>query len=173
MRDHILVQIAKNGSGLETALKSTKKEIHTEIRTFKCESCGKSFKRNNHLKYHKLVHKSEKPFSCMQCGKTFSQSSNRNTHMKAHNKDTTFSCDQCDAKFYSQNGLKNHTNIIHSGRSFHCDECGQSFTSHSYLNTVHKRKNILVDRNHFFALNAKSQWIARSILMNITIAIQG
>ena len=45
-----------------------------------------------------------------------------------------------------------------------------------WLTTFVTRKtsaNMYDFSNHFCALNAKSQWIARSILMNITITIQG
>ena len=40
MRDHILVQIAKNGSGLETALKSTKKKSIQKLELSNVKAVG-------------------------------------------------------------------------------------------------------------------------------------
>lgn len=61
--------------------------------TCKAPSCGKVFKRSEHLKrHHRSIHTTEKPFPCPipTCSKRFSRSDNLNQHIRIHrhNKDS-------------------------------------------------------------------------------------
>lgn len=40
---------------------------------FRCDYCGSSFGRQEHLTRHKRSHTREKPFNCTKCGKSFSR----------------------------------------------------------------------------------------------------
>ena len=58
-------------------------------RLYKCEdpSCGRSFKRFQHLQRHMLCHTGERPYVCTfpNCGKSFSRADNLSVHQKRHN----------------------------------------------------------------------------------------
>lgn len=57
-----------------------------KIRAFVCPlfSCGRLFKRMEHLKRHLRTHTMERPFACSKCNKRFSRSDNLNQHMRTH-----------------------------------------------------------------------------------------
>ena len=57
-----------------------------KIRAFVCPlfSCGRFFKRMEHLKRHLRTHTMERPFACSECNKRFSKSDNPNQHMRTH-----------------------------------------------------------------------------------------
>ncbi len=56
------------------------------VRCARCSSCGRLFKRMEHLKRHLRTHTLEKPFACARCAKRFSRSDNLNQHMRTHEK---------------------------------------------------------------------------------------
>ncbi|KAI8643976.1 hypothetical protein BD408DRAFT_312486, partial [Parasitella parasitica] len=53
---------------------------------FECplSSCGKIFKRLEHMKRHLRTHTMERPYMCDLCGKRFSRSDNLAQHKKTH-----------------------------------------------------------------------------------------
>jgi hypothetical protein len=57
-------------------------------RMFQCplDTCGRLFKRLEHLKRHVRTHTQERPYACTQCGKRFSRSDNLTQHIKIHDK---------------------------------------------------------------------------------------
>jgi len=59
-----------------------------KVRAFVCPlySCGRLFKRMEHLKRHLRTHTMERPFRCPKCGKRFSRSDNLSQHLRTHEK---------------------------------------------------------------------------------------
>ncbi|SMN21754.1 similar to Saccharomyces cerevisiae YMR037C MSN2 Transcriptional activator related to Msn4p [Maudiozyma saulgeensis] len=56
---------------------------------FTCTTCGKSFRRSEHLRRHiRSVHSQERPFACTLCDKKFSRSDNLSQHLKTHRKNS-------------------------------------------------------------------------------------
>ncbi|KAI0299048.1 STE like transcription factor-domain-containing protein [Multifurca ochricompacta] len=57
-----------------------------KVKAFSCPlySCGRLFKRLEHLKRHLRTHTMERPFQCPGCGKRFSRSDNLTQHMRIH-----------------------------------------------------------------------------------------
>ncbi|KAH9990374.1 hypothetical protein BJV77DRAFT_924045, partial [Russula vinacea] len=55
-------------------------------KAFSCPlfSCGRLFKRLEHLKRHLRTHTSERPFQCQICRKRFSRSDNLTQHARIH-----------------------------------------------------------------------------------------
>ncbi|GJE95591.1 STE-domain-containing protein [Phanerochaete sordida] len=47
-------------------------------------SCGRMFKRMEHLKRHLRTHTLERPYQCQRCKKRFSRSDNLNQHLRTH-----------------------------------------------------------------------------------------
>ncbi|KAG6879578.1 hypothetical protein C0992_001192 [Termitomyces sp. T32_za158] len=58
----------------------------TKSKAFVCPlfSCGRMFKRMEHLKRHLRTHTMERPYACPQCNKKFSRSDNLNQHLRTH-----------------------------------------------------------------------------------------
>ncbi|KAK3704671.1 hypothetical protein QZH41_006744 [Actinostola sp. cb2023] len=88
---------------------STHKLIHSDHKPFPCSYCGKKFLRKSDMKKHTLMHTGAKPFQCKQCGKVFSQSSNMLTHMRRHTGIKPFPCKICGRRFYRKVDVRRHT----------------------------------------------------------------
>lgn len=57
---------------------------HNGVRDFTCESCGKAFKRKNHLEVHRRTHTGETPLQCEVCGYRCRQRASLTWHMRRH-----------------------------------------------------------------------------------------
>lgn len=59
---------------------------NSTVKGFSCPllSCGRLFKRLEHLKRHVRTHTQERPYECSRCAKRFSRSDNLTQHYKTH-----------------------------------------------------------------------------------------
>ena len=56
----------------------------SDFSAFKCEQCGMTYSRLEHLSRHERRHKEEKPFLCLVCNKSFGRRDVLNRHMTIH-----------------------------------------------------------------------------------------
>lgn len=70
----------------DTSNNNTDDDTNIPVRYFNCPlpSCGKHFKRLEHMKRHLRTHTMERPYLCDLCGKRFSRSDNLAQHKKTH-----------------------------------------------------------------------------------------
>uniref|UniRef100_A0A915C034 C2H2-type domain-containing protein n=1 Tax=Parascaris univalens TaxID=6257 RepID=A0A915C034_PARUN len=65
------------------ALSAHIRSVHTHIRPYKCEQCGKSFVRRNDLRTHETMHLANWDFVCETCGQKFRCAAYLKRHSKS------------------------------------------------------------------------------------------
>ncbi|XP_032064312.1 zinc finger protein 429-like [Thamnophis elegans] len=80
-------------------------------KSYHCTECGRSFRQNYHLSYHKQTHTGEKPYKCSECGKGFTLSSGLTSHKRIHTGEKSFKCLECGKSFCRNSSLISHKKI--------------------------------------------------------------
>ena len=112
--------------------------IHTSVKSYACDTCGKSFARSSNLTVHERTHSGVKPFTCDTCGKSFTQSSILKLHERIHTGVKSYACDTCGKSFARSSTLIVHERTHSAVKPYTCDTCGKSF-AHSGTLIVHER----------------------------------
>lgn len=81
---------------------------HKLERRFKCEDCGATLKRKEHLDQHKRGHSTERPFVCNICMKGFKRNEHLTRHYVIHTGDKNFTCQECGKAFSRKDHLHKH-----------------------------------------------------------------
>ncbi|XP_037924538.1 transcription factor Sp4 isoform X2 [Hermetia illucens] len=103
-----------------------------------CSTCGKSFKKKEHLAQHMKLHAGLRPFKCTEgdCNKAFSRKEHLMRHIVSHTGKKMFSCDLCQKFFSRKDNLNKHkrTHTEQGGNSgqFVCEICNKSFVVKMY-----------------------------------------
>lgn len=72
---------------------------NSDLRLFKCLTCGKDFKQKSTLLQHERIHTDSRPYGCPECGKRFRQQSHLTQHLRIHANEKPFSCAYCPRSF--------------------------------------------------------------------------
>jgi len=109
----------------------TMMHVKPNKKTFKCETCDKSFVDNYKLKVHITSHTGEKAFQCPSCDQTFRLKPMLKRHEDVHHTKTNLSyCDKCSRTFNTKRGLQTHLGSFHGDElGFKCDFCNSRFFS--------------------------------------------
>lgn len=75
-------------------------------------SCGRMFKRMEHLKRHLRTHTLERPFQCPRCSKRFSRSDNLTQHVRTHTRDGNDADIESESVEEEQEQLEGYINSI-------------------------------------------------------------
>ena len=127
--------------------------IHAAEKGFTCETCNRSFKRQQELNRHtRTVHAENKPkkeITCETCNRSFKRQQELNRHtwtVHAENKPKKeIACETCNRSFKRQQELNRHTWTVHAEnkpkKEITCETCNRSFKRQQELNrhtwTVH------------------------------------
>ncbi|XP_050486669.1 zinc finger protein 525-like isoform X4 [Bombus huntii] len=135
----------ENKFNCPTCGKEFKKEQHVmqhlkthEAKQWECDVCNKMFTTKYFLKKHKRLHSGEMPYKCNICNKTFTFQQSYHKHRLYHKDDKPYTCTTCGRSFKELSTLHNHERIHTGEKPFACETCGKCFRQRvSYL--VHRR----------------------------------
>ena len=81
---------SENSIKIEDTGNTKKKVNRTNIKTFSCDICEKSFRLKYYLKDHMITHVEDKQFQCNSCDKKFKRLGDLKVHMRKHSKEKLF-----------------------------------------------------------------------------------
>ncbi|CAG9566334.1 unnamed protein product [Danaus chrysippus] len=112
---------------------------------FVCDVCGKSFRSNAFLNYHKRTHSSERSYKCSQCPKAFHNRNNLQMHQRTHSDERPYPCALCDKAFKCKSALDRHFRSHSGEKPYVCQVCGKAFAQSNsrklHVRTVHLKQS--------------------------------
>ncbi|XP_053612082.1 zinc finger protein ZFP2-like [Plodia interpunctella] len=109
-----------------------------------CDVCGKSFRGNAFLVYHKRTHTDERAYKCSLCPKAFHNRTNLQMHQKTHSDHRPHPCTVCFKAFKSKGALDRHFRSHTGVKPYECEVCGKAFNQSNsrklHVRTVHLRQ---------------------------------
>lgn len=102
-----------------------------------CKECGREFKKVGKLQRHiREIHQNLKPFKCDICDKEFKRNSHLKRHMTCHSENPKpFFCslDGCTQRFSNKHHLVRHIKLVHDQDRYRCKSCDMSFKKKKLL----------------------------------------
>jgi hypothetical protein len=112
------------------------KQVHDQIKDFKCEICDFKCSENCTLQRHiKAVHDQIKDFECEKCDFKCSTNEILQNHIKrVHDQIKDFECEKCEYKCSSNGDLQGHIKAVHDQiKDFECELCDYKCSKNSTL----------------------------------------
>ncbi|XP_075160516.1 uncharacterized protein LOC142233464 [Haematobia irritans] len=127
---------------------NTHARIHSDLRSYKCEQCGKGFKNSKQLKNHRRWHRVQSKnvvntrtdpetlpqiHRCAECGSTFKNYKTLKEHSTyCKNGESSLKCDICQKTMSTKASLKLHL-LTHSDseKRFKCQHCDYATNDHN------------------------------------------
>ncbi|XP_053408525.1 zinc finger protein 675-like isoform X2 [Mercenaria mercenaria] len=98
-----------------------------EEKIYKCERCLAKFSRKKYLETHMFKHSGEKPYMCETCGKAYRDEMHLKRHIRhVHDQIRNFECDICKERFFRADHLKCHR-MRHFEPGLRCEFCHKKF----------------------------------------------
>lgn len=106
--------------------------IHGERNAFFCVHPFCTFRsdRLSNLEKHAIIHTDVKSFTCSHCGKSFSQDNGLRSHLQSCTQAQTYLCDICGAKFNHLQSMTSHRRVHTGEKPYRCTDCGSQFADH-------------------------------------------
>ncbi|XP_068622596.1 zinc finger protein 490-like [Battus philenor] len=109
-----------------------------------CDICGKSFRGNAFLVYHKRTHSEERAYKCAQCPKAFFNRTNLQMHERTHSDVRPHPCTVCCKAFKCKGALDRHSRSHTGVKPYECEVCGKAFAQSNsrklHVRTVHLKQ---------------------------------
>ncbi|XP_049871383.1 zinc finger protein ZFP2-like isoform X5 [Pectinophora gossypiella] len=113
-------------------------------KNYVCDICGKSFRGNAFLVYHKRTHFGERAYKCGVCPKAFFNRTNLQMHEKTHSDARPYPCDVCFKAFKCKGALDRHYRSHTGVKPYECEVCGKAFGQSNsrklHVRTVHLKQ---------------------------------
>ena len=111
--------------------------VVSDNKGFKCDLCGKTFKRKDHLKNHKeAVHERKSSYTCYICKACFKDKPTMEEHIRQHSGETPYICTKCPLSFATKTLYRKH---LFTSHGFICDICDIKYETATAL-TFHHNK---------------------------------
>ncbi|PBC32972.1 Zinc finger protein [Apis cerana cerana] len=128
IRDHERTHTGEKPYHQRSNLQSHKRATHYNDKRYKCDDCGKGFKRRRLLDYHiKAAHTGERPYKCDICTATFVYPEHFKKHMRIHTGEKPYLCEVCGKAFNSRDNRNAHRFIHSDKKPYECLVCGMGF----------------------------------------------
>ncbi|CAK1581295.1 unnamed protein product [Parnassius mnemosyne] len=109
-----------------------------------CDICGKSFRGNAFLVYHKRTHSEERAYKCALCPKAFFNRTNLQMHERTHSDVRPHPCPVCCKAFKCKGALERHSRSHTGVKPYECEVCGKAFAQSNsrklHVRTVHHKQ---------------------------------